>query len=159
MSEGNTTQVVVADVNPSGLLCLHSLVVNLHRNVNFDALMTDGTKKKYADAPCDTLLELAQGLELRPERKEDVEETAKVYNGPALLKLKDNHWICIPQMGQFNGDAPIRLFDPMIQGQQKTATGPKEKILSLYDGELIIFRNLQPVDNKKFSGLNLPFFS
>ena len=153
MSEENTTQVVVADVNPSGLLCLHSLVVNLHRNVNFDALMTDGTKKKYADAPCDTLLELAQGLELRPERKEDVEETAKVYNGPALLKLKDNHWICIPQMGQFNGDAPIRLFDPMIQGQQKTATGPKEKILSLYDGELIIFRNLQPVDNKKFSGL------
>ena len=154
MAEENAVpQVANTQVNPSGLICLHSLVVNLHRNVNFDALMTDETKKKYAENMCDTLLELAQSLELRPERGTDVEAVSKVYNGPVLFRLKNNHWVCIPQFGQFQGDAPIRLFDPLIQNAQKNVTGPKDKVMSMYDGEFIIFHNLQPVDNKKFSGL------
>ena len=47
--ESSVPQVADAQINPSGLICLHSLVVNLHRNVNFDALMTDELKKKYAE--------------------------------------------------------------------------------------------------------------
>ena len=151
--ESSVPQVADAQINPSGLICLHSLVVNLHRNVNFDALMTDELKKKYAENMCDTLLDLAQSLELRPERGTDVDAISKVYSGPVLFRLKNNHWICIPQFSQFQGDAPIRLFDPLIKQAQKNATGPKDKILAMYDGEFIFFHNLQPVDNKKFSGL------
>lgn len=139
--------------NPSGILCLHSLVVNLHRNVNFDALITDQLKEKYFAAPCDTLIDVAQGLELRPERQTEPEESAKVYRGPALFKLQGNRWICIPQFGQFAGTEPVRIFDPLMPANQRSALAPKEKLLSLYDGEFIIFHNLQPVDNRKFSGL------
>ena len=147
------TAVATASKNPSGLICLHSLVVNLHRNVNFDALITDRVREQYSESPCEALMSLAEELELRPERKTELLETAGVYSGPALVRMKSDRWVCLPKFGQLAGAGPVHLYDPLIQGSQKTVQAAKDKILSMFDGELLIFRNLQPVDNAKFSGL------
>ncbi len=138
--------------NTSGLICLHSLLVNLRRAVNFEALLTDEIKKRYPEAPCEVLLELADKVQLRPERCETLDVAAS-YNGPALVRLKNGNWICVIRLGQLHDGQTVTLFDPLVQGKSKTVNVPKEALLERFGGELILFRNLQPVDNRKHSSL------
>jgi hypothetical protein len=132
---------------------MQSLVMNLRRNVNFDALMTTELKEKYEKNPTEVLLEIAEGLDLRPELQKNLEDAVSHYAGPALFRLDNGSWLCIVNLVQFLKQEQILIFDPQTEGAQKMGNVPAAQLKSRFGGELLIFRNLQAVDNRKQSGL------
>ncbi len=137
----------------SGLVCLGSLVANLKRNVNFDALLTDVLKEKYNTEPAEVLLELATTMQLRPEVAENLDAAAASYSGPALARLSDgSRWIFLVNLQQITGEQAT-IFDPSGAAGNHTINVKVAELKSKLDPHVILFRNLQAVDNSKQSGL------
>ena len=98
--------------NPSGIECLRRIFGQFRRNINFDALLTEELRERCKDAEADVIMELANAHDLRAEKHSNIQEIAKTYNGPALLKLTNQSWILIMRSQQVEKDESIAIFDP-----------------------------------------------
>jgi ATP-binding cassette, subfamily B, bacterial HlyB/CyaB len=139
--------------NDSGLKCLERLFARFRPNVNFSALLNDELKDKYAADPLETLLELANTQDLRPEAHKDVAEIAKTYSGPALLALQGDKWIFIQDLQQINAGPGLTIIDPGYKDPNKPIMVPIKQIIERSSGKLIIFRNLQEINIGQQSAL------
>lgn len=138
---------------PTGIVCLNSLMNNLRRNVNFDALITPEVLEAYAEDSGKALLSLSEHLELSPLLVHKGVDEFGYYRGPALLKLKNNNWICVVDFAQVVAQGKVTLFDPSINGPQKVGSCDYAQVESKWSGEVLIFRNLQPIDTTKHTAL------
>ncbi len=136
----------------SGVVCLRNLAANLKRDINFDALLTPELQNELNSNQSDGLLKLAAGLQLQPEFHNNAVELAETYSGPALLRLQSGNWVLSINLSQFLQDK-IVLFDPMTKGGSPMITVSKEQVLERIEGPVMIFRMLQPIDNRKNSAL------
>jgi ATP-binding cassette, subfamily B, bacterial HlyB/CyaB len=139
--------------NSSGLQCLSRLFSLFRQNINFSALLTEDIKEKYEQDPLETLLELANAQEVRPEAHEDIVEIAKTYSGPALMELKDNKWVFLKNIQQFTTGPGVSIIDPGYKDPNSLISVPVKQLLERYAGNVIIFRNLQEIDIQKHSSL------
>ena len=138
---------------PTGIVCLNSLMNNLRRNVNFDALITEEVLQGYANDSGDALLKLSEHLELSPLLVKKGVDEFDYYRGPALLKLKNNNWVCLVDYAAVVAKGSVTLFDPSIAGPQKVGSCNYTQVEEKWSGEAIIFLNLQPVDTTKYTAL------
>ena len=76
------------EIQESGLWCMSQLFGQFRRTVNFAALLTGELQERYAADPVETLMQLAEKEELRPELFQDLTAVAENYAGPALLTGK-----------------------------------------------------------------------
>ena len=137
-------------ITPSGLECLRRIFGQFRRNINFDALITGELLERCQTDECDVIMELAAAHDLRPEKSADLQETAKTYNGPVLLKLNNQSWILLIRCQQIVREDNAAIFDPSCN---KSLLVKKSQLLERASNSLIIFRNLQEVDSKEQSAL------
>lgn len=135
------------------LLCLQKLFSQFRRNINFNALMTEELKAEFEKDELGTILSLANENELRPERCEDLQEIAKSYRAPSLVKLNNGSWILLVSTGQVVTGDRVVIFDPAVNTPDKMITVKAEQLLERATDTIIIFRNLQEVDIQKQSAL------
>jgi len=138
---------------PTGIVCLNSLMNNLRRNVNFDALVTEEVRSKYAENSGDALLKLAEQLELSPLLVDKAKDDFNYYHGPALLKMKNGNWVCIVDYAAYVAHGSVTIFDPSITGPQKVGSCGPDQVDEKWDGEALIFLNLQPIDTSVHTAL------
>ncbi len=136
-----------------GLWCLSRLFGQFRRTVNFEALLTEEVLQAYAADEVETLVKLASGQDLRPERTGDLGEIAKSYHGPALVKLTGGDWILILNTRQISSEERCVILDPTSPGGRKGLMVPCSEVLSKAGGQAVIFRNLQEVDACQQSAL------
>jgi len=136
-----------------GLWCLSRLFGQFRRTVNFEALLTEEVLQAYAADEVETLVKLASGQDLRPERTGDLGEIAKSYHGPALVKLTGGDWILILNTRQISSEERCVILDPSSPGGRKGLMVPCSEVLSKAGGQAVIFRNLQEVDACQQSAL------
>ncbi len=136
----------------SGIACLRNLAANLKRDINFDALLTPELKAQFEESPARGLQALAAGLQLEPEIHKDVAELVDTYQGPALLELENGNWVCAVNLKQIKGEA-ITLYDPLVKGKSPLISVPVSQLKEKLKGPVLIFRQLQAVDNRKHSSL------
>ncbi len=138
--------------NQTALACLRSLIQGLQRDTNFDALLTDEFKQLYEQDLPGALMKLAGDLQLNPEFHKNAAELAETYRGPALLPLKNDNWICVANLNQLTEPKNVTIYDPLAPGQGLINVS-KEQLIEKIKGEVLIFRTLQPIDNRKHSAL------
>ena len=136
--------------NPGGIECLRRIFGQFRRNINFDALLTAELRERCQTAEADVLIELASGHDLRPEKHTDFAETAKTYNGPALLQLTNGSWIMVMRSQQFIKEDNVAIFDPSCN---KSLLVQKSQLAERAGSTVIIFRNLQEIDSHEQSAL------
>lgn len=136
-----------------GLWCLSRFFGQFRRTVNFEALLTEEVLQAYAADEVETLVKLASGQDLRPERTGDLGEIAKSYHGPALVKLTGGDWILILNTRQISSEERCVILDPTSPGGRKGLMVPCSEVLSKAGGQAVIFRNLQEVDACQQSAL------
>ena len=133
--------------NPSGLQCLKAIFSQVRRGVNFTALLTKKIQEDYNTAPESVLLKLSADQGLRPEQTEGL-EIFSGYGGPALVQLKNNNWVVLPQSKQFAEAEFVAVFDP-LSGKEGVISVARAQLLEQFSGKAIIFHNLAQVDSKK----------
>ena len=133
--------------NPSGLQCLKAIFSQVRRGVNFTALLTKKIQEDYNAAPESVLLKLSADQGLRPEQTEGL-EIFSGYGGPALVQLKNNNWVVLPQSKQFAEAEFVAVFDP-LSGKEGVISVARAQLLEQFSGKAIIFHNLAQVDSKK----------
>ncbi|MDD4818446.1 MAG: ABC transporter transmembrane domain-containing protein [Victivallaceae bacterium] len=138
---------------PTGIVCLNSLMNNLRRNVNFDALITEQVRQGYAENSGETLLKLAEQLELSPLLVNKDKDEFDYYHGPALLKMKNGNWVCMVDYAALVARKNVTIFDPSIQGPQKIGSCNCEQVDEKWCGEALLFLNLQPIDTSRNTAL------
>ena len=136
-----------------GLWCLSRLFGQFRRTVNFEALLTEEILQAYAADEVETLVKLASGQDLRPERTGNLGEIAKSYYGPALVKLTGGDWILVLNTRQIASEERCVILDPSSAGGRKGLMVPCSEVLSKAGGQAVIFRNLQEVDACQQSAL------
>ncbi|WP_176015286.1 peptidase domain-containing ABC transporter [Victivallis sp. Marseille-Q1083] len=136
----------------SGLVCLQSIVQNLRRQVNFDALLTGELKENYRTDQTGTVLALAEQLQLGPELKEAGLAGLATAVGPTLVQLADNHWICLIDPGQLEKLNAVVYFDPLSPAPHMVNC-PVEQFKRKPLETVIGFRSLQNIDIVKYSRL------
>jgi len=138
---------------PTGIVCLNSLMNNLRRNVNFDALITEKVRQSYAEDSGKALLALADRLELSPLLVKKPQDDFDYYHGPALLKMKNGNWICMVDYSRYVARQHVTIFDPSIAGPQKVGSCNPEQVDEKWSGEALIFLNLQPIDTSTHTAI------
>ncbi len=139
--------------NLTGLLTLQQLILQVRRNVNFSALVTEELKQKYLKDEVSVLMELAGGQELRPEKCSDLVEVAASYRGPAMLRLARGSWILVINTAQLLTDKGVAIYDPSIQSREKLISVSNEQLKERAGDTAIIFRNLQEIDISRQTAL------
>ncbi len=134
----------------TGMECLRRLFGQFRRNVNFDALLTDELCERCRQEELDVIMELAAQHDLRPEKHTDIQEVAKTYNGPALLRLNNQTWILLLRSQQIARENAAAIYDPT---SDKSLLVKKEQILERAGDAVVVFRNLQEVDAQAQSAL------
>ncbi|MBO5762383.1 MAG: hypothetical protein J6R85_00790, partial [Lentisphaeria bacterium] len=79
------------EIRESGLWCMSQLFGQFRRTVNFAALLTEELQKRHSTDPVETLLEMAEKEELRPELFDNLTTVSENYAGPALLQLQNGN--------------------------------------------------------------------
>jgi len=137
---------------PAGFTCLRLLMNNLHRDVNFDAMLSDELFNAYAGDDCAALVELARKLQLDPAAHRDVMTALDTYHGQALLKLKNGNWIILLSTAQFKNSDRVTICDPGT-AEGRAINVPKAQIVERAGDAVICFGNLQDVDIRTQTGL------
>jgi ATP-binding cassette subfamily B protein len=137
---------------PAGFACLRLLMNNLHRDVNFDAMLNDELFNSYAGDDCAALVELAQKLHLDPALHHDVATALDSYHGQALLKLKNGNWIILLSTAQFKNSERVTICDPTT-AEGRPINVPKAQIVERMGDAAICFGNLQDIDIRTQTGL------
>ena len=140
--------------NSSALACLGILFSQVRREVNFNALLTtDITQNLEAEeSELGVLLRLSENQKLEPVQLETLEQAAKAYTGPALIRLTERKWVLIQNIRQAGEEHSV-VIEP-VPGQPPRALRVKtEELHRRFGGAVIVFRNLQEVDSAKQSSL------
>ncbi len=137
---------------PSGIECLRQLTGNFRREINFSALVTPALLASYQQDSLAALLTLAKHLHLAPEVVSNATETAKTYTGPALLECLDGQWLCLPHLQQLQKQESIKVIAQHNDKIAVTNLATADLLLKL-SNRLIVFRQLQQIDNRRQSGL------
>ncbi|MBR4664150.1 MAG: hypothetical protein IKO93_09775, partial [Lentisphaeria bacterium] len=140
--------------NSSALACLGILFSQVRREVNFNALLTTDITQNLdtEEGELQVLMHLADNQKLEPVQQETLEQAAKDFTGPALIRLADRKWVLIQNIRQACEDNAI-VIEP-VPGQSPRALRVKSEELSRrFGGAVIVFRNLQEVDSSKQSSL------
>ena len=137
---------------PGGFACLRLLMNNLHRDVNFDAMLNDELFNAYAGDDCAALVELARKLQLDPAAHHDVATALDSYHGQALLKLKNGNWIILLSTAQFKNSDRVTICDPTT-AEGRAINVPKAQIVERMGDAVICFGNLQDIDIRTQTGL------
>ena len=140
------------EIQESGLWCMSQLFGQFRRTVNFAALLTGELQERYAADPVETLMQLAEKEELRPELFQDLTAVAENYAGPALLQLQNKNWVVLMNAKQLTGERAA-LIDPTAQNANHMLMVPCDQIRAKASDKIIIFRNLQEVDITRQTGL------
>ena len=131
----------------SGLQCLQFLFQQVRHNVNFASLIHPELLEKYQQDPQSVLIGLAAEQRLSPEAFAGPDDL-KVYQGPLLCRLKNDHWIIALNSRQLeNADGGVSIIDP--QAGNKVLNVPVRQFLERSSGAGILFRNLAQVDARK----------
>jgi len=140
------------NTTPVGFTCLRLLIENLHRDVNFDAMLNDELFNAYAGNDCEALVELARKLQLDPVAHQDVLTALDTYHGQALLKLKNGNWIILLSTAQFKNADRVTICDPTA-AEGRPINVPKAQIIERMGDAVICFGNLQNIDIRTQTGL------
>ncbi|MCQ2379391.1 MAG: peptidase domain-containing ABC transporter [Victivallaceae bacterium] len=140
------------NVNTTGLACLQALFGQFRRSVNFAALITPEVRAEFEANPAETLMKLSAQQELRPELCDSLDSLGS-YNGPVLYMVTGGSWVVVLNSVQLKNAAAAGIFDPSIQGPQKSVSVPSAQVKERFGGKLIIFRNLAQVDASRHTRL------
>lgn len=137
----------------TGLLCLRSVAAKLKPNINFDSFISPEVLEQYKTDQASALSLLASQMQMEPEvRRAEGEATFGSYRGPALVHLKTDVWVCLVDAGQFKTDM-LTVYDPTVIAENKLIAVSRANLAGLMEGEVIIFRSLQGLDNRNQSTL------
>jgi ATP-binding cassette, subfamily B, bacterial HlyB/CyaB len=129
----------------TGIECLRGIAVTFCRDVNFDALLDSDLIQRYADTPCDVIMEISNQLHIGAELLSDIKwnEVFKDYQGPVLCALKNDKWICVIKAEEIAAkNKEINIFDPLCANRKKIISVPLSELKEKWNGQAIRFKNL-----------------
>ena len=137
-------------VQQSGVYCLHELIKRLHLTPDWDGIVTEEMLSLYEQDSINTLLKIGEAMDYQPE----VCQVANLTNfgGPAIVLLKNNHYVCIVNCTQLAG-AKVGLFNPRGQNGPQTVMLPIEQFWQIAEGRCVIFHNLRDFDAHRHSSV------
>ncbi len=134
----------------SGLDCLKELLKKLRLAPDWDGVVTDEMLALYDRDSINALLKIGQGMDYQPECRNL--EDLKDYGGPALVLLRNKHYICVVNASQLSGDK-VGLYNPRGKDGPQTVVLPVEQLRQIAEGPAVIFHNLQDFDNRRHSSV------
>ena len=99
-------------IQRSGLDCLKELLKKLRLNPDWDGIVTADMISLYDVDSLDALQKITGVMDYQPEVKEI--GTLTDFNGPALVLLKNNHYVCLVNCTQLAGQT-VGLYNPRGQ--------------------------------------------
>ncbi len=130
----------------TGIECLRGLALTFCRDINFDALLNGDLLQRYADSPCDVLIEIANQLHIGPElvdKDTKWNEAFKNYQGPVLCALKNDNWVCIIKAEEVVAEKEkIAVFDPLSSNRQKLISVPLTELKKNWNKQALRFKKL-----------------
>lgn len=129
----------------TGIECLRGLALTYCRDINFDALLTGDLLQRYADSPCDVIIEISTRLHVKPELFSESEwnNVFKDYMGPVLCALKNDNWVCVIKAEDVAAKKKeILVFDPLSTDRRKIISVSLSELKNNWKGQAIRFKNL-----------------
>ncbi len=137
-------------VQRSGLDCLKELLKRLRLNPDWDSIVTADMIALYDTDSIGALTRITNLMDYQPEVR-DIQEVSDL-NGPALVLLKNNHYVCLINCTQLAGEK-IGLFNPRGQNGPQTVVLATGQFMQITEGRCIIFKNLRDFDAKRHSSV------
>ena len=120
----------------SGLACLRELLKKLRLNPDWDGIVTADMLSLYDMDSLDALQKITGLMDYQPEVKEI--GSLSDFNGPALVLLKNNHYVCMVNCTQLSGQN-VGLYNPRGQNGNCNIGLAKEQLLQIGDGRCLFF--------------------
>ena len=127
----------------SGLSCLKELITRLHLAPDWDGIVGEELLALYDRDSLAALLKAATAMGYEPERKSI--DAIRTANGPALLLLRNGHYVCAVNAAQMSS-GKVGLFNPRGENGPATVTLPTEQLLRIAEGSCVVFGNLRDFD-------------
>ena len=137
-------------VQQSGVYCLRELIKKLHLTPDWDGIVTEEMLSLYEKDSVDALLKIGEAMDYQPELCQL--ESLTNFGGPAIVLLKNNHYVCIVNCAQLAGEK-IGLFNPRGQNGAQSVVLPTEQFRQIAEGRCIIFHNLRDFDAHRHSSV------
>ena len=137
-------------IQRSGLDCLKELIKQMRLAPDYDGIVNDEMLALYDQDSLKALIETATRMDYQPEIK-NIAELAE-FNGPALVLLKNDHYVCMVNCSQTATDK-VALFNPRGKAGQQSIILPIEQFKQIIDGRCVIFNNLQDFDARRHSSV------
>ena len=137
-------------IQRSGLDCLRELLKKLRLNPDWDGIVTADMLSLYDMDSLDALQKITGLMDYQPEVKEI--GSLSDFNGPALVLLKNNHYVCMVNCTQLSGQN-VGLYNPRGQNGNCNIVLAKEQLLQIVDGRCLIFHNLRDFDARRHSSV------
>ena len=137
-------------IQRSGLDCLKELLKKLRLNPDWDGIVTADMISLYDTDSLEALIKITGVMDYQPEVKE-IGSLAD-FNGPALVLLKNNHYVCMINCTQLAGQT-VGLYNPRGQNGNVNIVLPVSQVHQIAEGRCLIFRNLRDFDARKHSSV------
>ena len=137
-------------VQRSGLDCLKELLKQMHLAPDYEGIVTEDMLSLYDRDSIAALMKICSVMEYHPECR-NISELGD-YSGPALVLLKNNHYVCMVNSAQMK-TPQIGLFNPRGQNGPTTVFLEKEKLLQIAEGRCVIFGSLSDFDAVRHSSV------
>ena len=135
-----------AETANTGIECLRGIALTFCRDINFDALLNGDLIERYANFPCDVILEISNQLHLSPELFDSDtkwSDAFKNYQGPVLCRLKNDNWVCVLKAENVVvKKEKIAVFDPLCSKRKKLIYVPLLELKKNWKKQAIRFKNL-----------------
>ena len=137
-------------VQRSGISCLRELLKRLRLNPDWDGIVTADMISRYDTDSLDALVKITGVMDYQPEVKNIAELTE--FNGPALVLLKNNHYVCLVNCSQLAA-GKVALYNPRGQEGNCNIVLPVPQLHQIAEGRCLIFHNLRDFDAAKHSSV------
>ena len=137
-------------VQRSGLDCLKELLKRLRLNPDWDGIVTADMISLYDTDSLDALTKITITMDYQPEVKMIGELTD--FNGPALVLLKNNHYVCMVNCTQLAKDT-VGLYNPRGQNGNCNIFLQTPQLHQIAEGRCLIFHNLRDFDARRHSSV------
>ena len=138
------------NIQRSGLDCLKELLKKMNLSPDWDSIVNDEMLELYDKDSLSALKQIGDKMDYQPE----ICELANLgeYKGPAIALLKNNHYVCVVNASQLNGDR-VGLFNPRGQNGPQTIVLEVSRFSQIIEGHCVIFRNLRDFDAHRHSSV------
>lgn len=137
-------------VQRSGIDCLKELIKQLRLAPDWEGIVDAKTEQQYDTDSINTIVQIGEKMDYQPEIRQL--DSLADFNGPAIVLLKNNHYVCAVNCLQLASDK-IGLFNPRGQNGPQTVTLPTEQFRQITEGKCVIFHNLRDFDAIRHSSV------